>query len=1000
MGNTGSPMGTSLSGIGNTRHRTLRCLVAAVATLGGLLVIQPTAQAATPCEISAVSIACENSKAGTAKNIWDVTGTGSANILGFANEMSYAPGEVVDFRIKTDSDNYRLDIYRMGFYAGKGARSKGTIEPSATLPQIQPTCNSDVATGLVDCGNWDVSASWNIPADAVSGIYFAKLVREDPTAGNNHIAFVVRNDTSKSDLLFQTSDTTWQAYNEFGGNSLYKASNNQNNQVGKTRSPQNTDGRAYKVSYNRPFTVRSTSPQDWVFNAEYPMVRWLEEHGYDVSYTSGIDTARRGSELLEHKVFLSVGHDEYWSGPQRSNVEAARDAGVNLAFFSGNSVYWKTRWENSTYPSATPYRTLVSYKESKANANIDPNSAWTGTWRDDRLNPPDAGRPENELMGTLFVANGSESRSITVPQADGLMRLWRNTSVATLGAGTVATLPEGTLGYEWDEDADNGFRPAGLVKMSDTTVTIPGRLQDECCTFAAGPATHRITLYRHTSGALVFGAGTVQWSWGLDANHDRSGTAPDERMQQATVNLLADMGVQPAKLNAPYLTPATASSDTVAPSTAITSPAGGATLPVNTPVTMSGTATDSGGGRVGGVEVSTDNGATWHPAFGRENWTYTWTPTSSSTANLKARSVDDSANLGAAVSPTTTPPTTTPPTTTPPPPPPTPAPQATPPAPTPPPTVVFASADPLGSFDVASTVPGGLRVAGWALDPDVTTPVSLHVYVGGAFAAALSADANRPDVGAAFPGFGNAHGFDTVFGVDAGTHSACVYGINQGPGTNVLIGCRTVTVTTNPFGSFDVASMAPGGTRVAGWALDPSTTNSIGIHMYVDNVFAGAFDANANRPDIASVFPGYGEAHGFDAVIAIPSGFHTVCGYGINQGPGANVLIGCRWVMVNNDPFGSLDIVSMTSSGLRVAGWALDPDIASSISLHVYVDGGFAGVFNADESRLDIGGAFPGFGNAHGFDSVFSVSPGTHNVCVYGINQGSGANSLIGCRAS
>ena len=111
-----------------------------------------------------------------------------------------------------------------------------------------------------------------MPADAVSGIYFARLVRTDGTAGASHVFFVVRDDDGGSDMLFQTSDTTWQAYNPYGGNSLY---------VGAPA------GRAYKVSYNRPFTTRGNAPEDWVFNAEYPMVRFLESNGYDVSYISG-----------------------------------------------------------------------------------------------------------------------------------------------------------------------------------------------------------------------------------------------------------------------------------------------------------------------------------------------------------------------------------------------------------------------------------------------------------------------------------------------------------------------------------------------------------------------------------------------------------------------------------------------------------------------------------------------------------------------------------------
>ncbi len=127
------------------------------------------------------------------------------------------------------------------------------------------------------------------------------------------------------------------------------------------------------MSYNRPFDTNAETPEDFVWNAEYPMVRFLEANGYDVSYTTGVDTERRGNLITNHKIFLSVGHDEYWSGGQRANVEAARDAGVNLAFFSGNEVFWKTRWENSISTGNASYRTLVTYKETHANAKIDPD---------------------------------------------------------------------------------------------------------------------------------------------------------------------------------------------------------------------------------------------------------------------------------------------------------------------------------------------------------------------------------------------------------------------------------------------------------------------------------------------------------------------------------------------------------------------------------------------------------------------------------------------------
>ncbi len=151
-------------------------------------------------------------------------------------------------------------------------------------------------------------------------------------------------------------------------------------------------------------------------------------------------------------------------------------------------------------------------------------------------------------------------------------------------------------------------------------------------------------MYRAPSGVLVFGAGTIQWSWGLDATHDLSGTPTDVNMQQATVNILADMGVQPATLQS-GLVPAVASTDSTSPTSTITSPSSGSSVAPGSSVTISGTAVDSGGGVVGGVEISVDGGTTWHPAVGRENWTYATTFNNNATVNIRSRAVDDSGNL-------------------------------------------------------------------------------------------------------------------------------------------------------------------------------------------------------------------------------------------------------------------------------------------------------------------------------------------------------------------
>jgi len=499
---------------------------------------------------------------------------------------------------------------------------------------------------LVDCGNWAVSATWAIPSSAVSGIYFAKVTRLD-TGGASHIVFIVRNDSSSSDILFQTSDETWQAYNPYGGHSLYG---------GNTFDLTN---RAYKVSYNRPFSTRSFQVQSWVFYAEYPMIRWLEANGYNVSYFTSIDADRNGNLIRNHRAFLSVGHDEYWSAQQRANVEAARTAGVNLGFFSGNEVFWKTRWENSIDGSGTAYRTLVCYKETLGPSSSPPAAAatdpldpptWTGTWRDPSKSPPaDGGRPENALTGQLFRVNGPGTDNtnlfIQVPAAQGKLRFWRSTQVAAQSAGQTYNLPAGTLGYEWDVDPDNGFRPAGEFDLSTATYNLTtDYLLDFGGRYGVGTATHHLSLYRSSSGALVFGAGTVQWSWGLDAAHDSGGSAADPNMQQATVNLFADMGVQPATLQA-GLVLASKSADSQAPASTITSPKNGATVSFGSPVNVTGTATDVGGGSVAGIEVSTDGGSTWHPASGLGSWSYTWIPSSSGSITLQSRAVDDSGNL-------------------------------------------------------------------------------------------------------------------------------------------------------------------------------------------------------------------------------------------------------------------------------------------------------------------------------------------------------------------
>ncbi|ADX75040.1 hypothetical protein Asphe3_39520 [Pseudarthrobacter phenanthrenivorans Sphe3] len=600
----------------------------------------PPARAAGPCDAPVVSkVACENTQPGSPASEWRVTGAGDSTIQGYATSMSVNVGQTVTFKVKTTASAYRIDIYRLGYYQGLGARKvAANILPSVPLPQNQPNCATFSATGLIDCGNWGVSASWPVPAAAVSGVYLARLVRTD-NSGASVIPFVVRDDAAKSDMLFQTSDTTWQAYNTYGGNSLYQCT------VACPAGNPLAYKAAYKVSYNRPFnSALDDQGRSWLMYAEYPMIRFLEANGYDVSYMSGLDVATKAPLLLNHKAFLSVGHDEYWSAEQRSNVEAARDAGVHLAFFSGNEMFWKTRWEPSADGTSTAGRTLVSYKDTHFNGPTDPVS-WTGTWRDPRYGTATGGgKPENSLTGQYFLVN-SGTADIDVPSAFKQLRFWRGTSIPGMADGSVVTLGDGlgTLGYEWDIDADNGFRPPGAFRLSHTNSTSAEIFTDYGSTVLPGqPATHNMTLYKAGSGALVFGSGTVQWSWGLDGY--TTGKPVDRNMQQATVNLFADMRTQPATLVS-GLSAALASNDVTAPTSQVVSPAAGSTVADGTIVTVSGTAADVGGA-VAGVEVSTDGGTTWRRANGTTNWTYTWNAHGSPTSVLRSRAVDDSGNIG------------------------------------------------------------------------------------------------------------------------------------------------------------------------------------------------------------------------------------------------------------------------------------------------------------------------------------------------------------------
>lgn len=209
-----------------------------------------------------------------------------------------------------------------------------------------------------------------------------------------------------------------------------------------------------------------------------------------------------------------------------------------------------------------------------------------------------------------------------------------------------------------------------------------------------------------------------------------------------------------------------------------------------------------------------------------------------------------------------------------------------------------------GSFDSAVVGDGQVTVSGWAIDPDAPDrPIDVHLYVDGAWGGQARADRSRPDVGNVYPYAGPDHGYVATVNAAPGTHNVCVWAINGfGPdrSNNVSLGCRTVTIApTSPFGNYEnLVAATPGRITVSGWTIDPSTSAPIKIAVRVNGVVSGRLFANAPRPDVGSVYPAFGSAHGFNVTLDAARGTATACVTAINVGSGSNQSLGCRTVEV------------------------------------------------------------------------------------------------------
>jgi PKD repeat protein len=529
----------------------------------------------------------ENNCSGAGSDGWRITNFND-NVAGFATKSSVNLGQDVTLKIGRSGasapSSVNIEVYRLGYYNNNGGRLiAGASHAGVAVNNLFSGCSStDATTGKKSCTAWNTT--FTIPGAALpaTGEYEARIY--DPVGGgDNAIFFTVRDDNRapKAPILLAIPTATYEAYNDWGGKSLYFDS------VGGADTVSG-DGRAVKVSFDRP--LADPRRNNTFFGPDFYMVQWLEKQGYDVSYTEDVALHQNPSQLLGHQVAMISGHSEYWSLEQFNGYLAARNAGVNIASFSSNTAYWKVRYEDNG-------RTLVCYKTVQGSGSTGSGEDGANDWgpdgiqhtADDALgadgvagtsddhpensttafrdngapngdpNAPPGGRvgpdkPENQLFGNMYygaeLSAGAFPLQIPPTNAQGQYagdRIWRNTGISATSTTTIGT---NIVGWEWDaiptQSQYLSRQPANVKPLTNTSIPLGQNvdwLQDEGRVYAKSPppgqcACAQAVKYTAASGALVFSAGTNDWANALAPN-------PDTRLIQATYNILSDMGVQP-----------------------------------------------------------------------------------------------------------------------------------------------------------------------------------------------------------------------------------------------------------------------------------------------------------------------------------------------------------------------------------------------------------------------------------------------------------------------
>ena len=432
-------------------------------------------------------------------------------IKGYASATSVNVGASVDFHVTTNpADDFTVAIYRIGYYGGAGARHIVTSPTLKGVVQADPKL--DPTTGEISC-DWSPSWRLDIPAGWTSGYYLAVFTT---TGGyRSYTPFVVRDDQRKADLCVVIPFATYQAYNQWPrdgrlGKSLYYGYPDSARSAAPGSSTPNVyDDRAFHVSFDRPYDgygMPNLADLDQTF------VQWAEERGYDMTYASSMDLHDGRVDPSKYAGVIFCGHDEYWSREMRDRVELAVDRGTSIAFLAANNVYWHVRVLPSA--GASESRTVVCYKTSPDPEAV-PGGA-TGQWRDSSPGPND---PEQRLVGVLYNGIVATPTPLVVQAADHWF--WAGTGLRD--GDTIDKVIAG--------EAD-GFLP-NLPGPKDAKQTLLSASPYRRNTPDGPELTQNTSVYTNAAGALVFGAGSLYWSYALGKKD-----YVDERIKRATANLV------------------------------------------------------------------------------------------------------------------------------------------------------------------------------------------------------------------------------------------------------------------------------------------------------------------------------------------------------------------------------------------------------------------------------------------------------------------------------